>query len=144
MCGQLPDILVSKLLDPPLQKELNCGPIKIIFDSKRPMVFSKRAIFEFVCEQIFFQKVSEEEEELINQQISEGKVSKTNNIFVQCYITSTSFFSFGKQFFGRGEEELTRKRRKIRRRRKCHNSGTNEQRTRKDRATQPTDNGGLR
>ena len=73
---------MSKLLDPSLQKELNCGPIKIIFDSKRPMVFSKRAIFEFVCEQIFFQKVSEEEEELINQQISEGKVSKTNNIFV--------------------------------------------------------------
>ena len=74
--------MVSKLLDPPLQKELNCGPIKTIFDSKRPMVFSKRAIFEFVCEQLFFQKVSEEEDELISQQISEGKVSQTNNIFV--------------------------------------------------------------
>ena len=44
--------------------------------------FLKKAIFEFVCEQLFFQKVSEEEEELINQQISEGKVSQTNNIFV--------------------------------------------------------------
>ena len=32
--------------------------------------------------QLFFQKVSEEEDELISQQISEGKVSQTNNIFV--------------------------------------------------------------
>ena len=47
-----------------------------------PWFSQKGPFFEFVCEQLFFQKVSEEEEELINQQISEGKVSQTNNIFV--------------------------------------------------------------
>ena len=41
---------------------------------------------------------TKKKEELISQQISEGKVSQTKSLLVKCYLTSVSFFSCKRVF----------------------------------------------
>ena len=45
---------------------------------------------QWMCYESWFE--NKKKEELISQQISEGKVSQTKSLLVKCYLTSVSFF----------------------------------------------------